>query len=464
MQSREEILLGTILNKPETYMHAMIVLPNDFKTNNHSEVWKEVQAAYERGTLSRRSIIEALRERKVLDTIGDGTIFGEEYLSTLADDQAGIKDNVNAVVDAGVKEQLKFLAGFLKNASMNGKPYAEIIDDTMQKLIEARRISDENAPREIGYYLPDYVDRTERLREGKEVPGWAPALDPVKGFFGVVDPKEFMIVAGSPGGGKSSYLRYEGLMSAMRGEVVLTFNGENDEAWFLSFAAANISGVDTNEIKNPSKMSNKSWTEFNRALEKVKSLKWIIAPMRSAQEMRFIAKQVMAQYGRLDLIQVDQVSNMADISYEGIEKATYDLRNIASDVLRPVMAAHQLKKADKTQPNRMIDQEDLLFGGQRAAKKILIIKPQKLTDAEAAMFPRNLDRDGRLIQERNRPGVVVKMDVVKNTSGSMGITGDIFWDRGTNRFQPLEERWRGTATTAVPARQAFTPKPKPVRF
>jgi replicative DNA helicase len=436
----EEIVLGTVLQEPASYLDAAFLKDTDWQRNNHNVVWRGITELYGNGGLTRRNVIEYLRDNNRLEVVGDGSHKGEAYLEFIsgAADPSSFPHAVKQVLESGMKIDLQLMSTWLHGASLNGKPAGEITDEAMQKLLDVRRTGVDR-PRPIGHYLPEYTRRIDDIRAGRKVSAWAPALEPIRKYVGHLDPKEFVIVAGQSGGGKSSYLRYEGLEAALNGMKVITFNGENDEMWYLSFAIAALSGIDTFLLKNPRQMSNAQFTKYQEAVEKIAGLPWMVMPMpRSVQEMKFLVMQEHVK-GKVSMIQVDQVQNLSAVTFEDIEQTTYDLRHMAMSVSIPVMAAHQLRRGNY---EKTPEETALLYAGERAAKNIWMVWPQDINNGQARLFPANVTPNGKLRDPHNRKTEVLRFHIAKQSAGPTGLTGDIAWHKHLNRFEPLERNWR----------------------
>ena len=328
-------------------------------------------------------------------------------------------------------------------------------------LVAARRIQLGEA-RFIGEMLPWFHEKMLRLRSGEKSTGWYSRIQPLNDLLGNVAKSDFIIVAGTGGGGKSSLLRYESLKTIQDGGTVLTFDGENDIDWYLEYALANLSGIPNTKISNPKTMTDEEWDKYAEAKESLQSLPWIILPMagKSIRDMTFIAKQLDAKYG-LDLVQIDQIQNLTETEFEKIETATYEIRNMAHSINIPVMAAHQLNRGVNSNKDRKPSLNSLLYAGDHAAKKVISLWPQTISPIDAERFPENRSAKGTLLPEENRGVFVIKLVVTKNSGGRTGQTTDIAWYRALNDFRPLEDNWRSTSN--ITQTKTFVPAPKPVK-
>lgn len=347
--------------------------------------------------------------------------------------------------------------------SKNGRAGTDIIEDYITKLDAVHR----NATKQltIGTLDPGYAERMASMRRGETSTNWLPTIPALAGKVGMVDRAEFIVVAGDTGGGKSSLLRAEAINTSLGGKTVLTFDGEGNTEWYKRFCIAYLStlndfpGVrlDTMKLKNPSKMTDEEWKRFEELNEVLQRIPWIIEPIASVKKMEMIARQTRRRHPDLTLVQVDQVQNLiASTDMDKIETVTYQLRSMAGHLQIPVMAAHQMRKKGKEEnPNsyRRPGMDDLLFAGAHAASMGILIWRQKMPEAMARMFEDNKFENGNLKSELDYGVYVIKLVIAKSSGGTTGVTDDIAWYRGTNRFDILEKDWNSANSVASAQRQ-----------
>ncbi|HMN10989.1 MAG TPA: DnaB-like helicase C-terminal domain-containing protein [Bellilinea sp.] len=441
----EKIVIGTVMMEPEAYLEASHLKVSDF-TPTLRPIWAAIQHLYEQGALSREILMASLD----LDTIGDENTRGLEFVQSLysfATMGDAYNHAVDKVMDEGVRQELITYIPHALALARSGRPSKEVIDEVADKLFSFRRLSASELTF-IGNYLPNFNEKMVRLRAGEKVKGWHPRVNAINEIVGGVADSDFIIVAGYGGGGKSSLLRYDAMQTALEGDYVLTFNGENDMEWYLRYGIAYLTTVedgprlDTERLKRPNKLSEEEWEQYMKCSEKLQSMPWIVKPL-DTRSMEFTARQAHRKYG-LSLIQVDQIQNMTMTDFEKLESATYQLRNLAISVGVPVQAAHQLRKKAKgfgkdaeAMNERMRykqpTMDDLLYAGEHAAKQIWTVAPTK--PMNPAAYPENLDDRGNLLPEDEWGALEMQVGVAKNSSGKTGRTPTLIWRRGYNRFE-----------------------------
>lgn len=76
-----------------------------------------------------------------------------------------------------------------------------------------------------------------------------------------------------------------------------------------------------------------------------------------------------------------------------------------------------------------------------------------MPEAMARMFEDNKFENGNLKSELDYGVYVIKLVIAKSSGGTTGVTDDIAWYRGTNRFDILEKDWNSANSVASAQRQ-----------
>ena len=447
----EKVLIGIAL-----WDQALIpndVQPMDFAPGQHREIWKEVMDLSSRSGLSPRSLIEALRSKEKLDSIGSATANGEAYIYELHElaDATIIEEVVRNVKEASAKTQLEEIGRSIVADARNGKAAGEITETYIKQLLSLHQSGSKDA-RPIGEGVKKHLKSIERIRKGELTLPWAPHTQAVKDLYGHADEADFIILVGQPGSGKSSYMRHEAIETANMGEPVLTITLENTQEEALGWAAAKHAKINHNKISNPSKLSNAEWTRYQEAMDWVEKLPWYIADVGFSNISNIIAlARRMAITKKPRLIQIDGMylvqEKSKDGQYEIISSVAQGLRSLAQELKIPIMASTQFSRK-VTQHKGVPELADLLYAGENPARSIWAIVKHEMSNKEAVLFPENKDNN-RLKPEDNYGAQVARIKVMKNTGGETGWTGYFVWRKAFNDFQSLEPNWSGTYKEAA---------------
>ena len=260
--------IGTALTDPERMEDAEDLLPQDFTRSNRL-VWAEISALHRRGALDYRGVVESLRTKGLLDDVGSDItdISGTEYLE-YCKSYAGIQmgEYVRNVVDGSIKRQLKETASLIALDANTEAEADDILDEAEKRIMGLRRTRKlQGIP--ISEIIDTFIPHMEGMRTGDIVPSIEPRLQAIKDIIGYYEQSDYIIVAGRPGEGKSSYLRFEAQRLAENGKNVLIFNLENDEIEYARCSVALRTGIDSSKLKMPRLLSRDELSRVRIAAE-----------------------------------------------------------------------------------------------------------------------------------------------------------------------------------------------------
>lgn len=471
----EKALIGTVLTDQKSFAEVLDIRPQDLEVQQHQEIWKHIMDLAPRGTLSHRSITEAMRVTGNLDSLGGEKTRGEEYLGeleTLAD-VTGLTEFARQVREASAKRRLERMGILLAQSARNGKTAQEIVEGHIQSVLEIKTAG-YRKPLLIGSNVEEAREHIHKVRTGELPDPLAPNIAAFKALIPGYNSVDFAIFAATPGSGKSSLFRSEGHDYAEAGKRVLMFTYENTVDECQTWTVAKITGINHTKILFPKLLSEKEAEIVDKAWDKLKDYQWLIEEMHGDPlvTLAATARRELLR-GPLDLIMIDGMYLMggnSDSKYQIISDNTQGLRSLAQEFHVPIIATTQFNRGvnHKNEP----DQDDLLYAGENPARIIVSIVARKITADDAAKFRENWV-DNRLQLGKNMNAIIVQGYVLKHTNGKIGNTDDIKWTKYNNRFETLVYDWdKKEKKQAVkeeakriaktyPTRRRFTPKPKP---
>jgi replicative DNA helicase len=284
--------------------------------------------------------------------IGNNDLRGEAYINYLVEqaDRASVNIFVHKVEEAAVRKTIEEFSGLLSvSARDTNQTLEDIIESAEKRVFDLRRRSTEDEGLDMSEILRVFMPRVEGMRAGTIEPAWVPPIGALKDLIDYVDRTELVILAGRPGEGKSSVLRYDALESAKRGQHVTTFNLENDDLEYAKFAVAAEANVDSAKLKNPRLLSNAEMDRVTEAVHSLASIPWKIITLSSpkAGQIVNLARKSVAE-NHTNLIQVDYlqlIRNSNENRVQDIAETTGVLRGLALKVKVPVISASQLSRA-----------------------------------------------------------------------------------------------------------------------
>jgi replicative DNA helicase len=313
----------------------------------------------------------------------------------------------------------------------------------------------------MGDILKVFLPRMDGFRDGSIQPAWVPHVQALRDIMDYVDDTDFIIEAARPGEGKSSHLRYEALQSCLKGNKVVTFNLENDELEYAKFALSAFTGIDSFKLKNPRLLSPADLETVQGAAVRLSELPWKIITLArpTAKDIDRIARKTFAQ-DPFDMMQVDYIqliSNGLENRVVDLSETSSILRGIAIRLHQPVIAASQFSRAiehrgDNADPvladlreSGSLEQDATVVWALRS----LWNNPPTLEQIANFRFPENFDMGGRALPVAR--SIPMRMFVLKNRNGPIGITDPIKWNKSTGVFQTLT---RDTGSEILRSRNA----------
>jgi len=459
----EKIVLGTAISDPNTMDEISQRLRSSDFTGTNREIYKVVLSLYQDEALSYRAVVEALREQNMLEFIGDANLSGEAYIRDLVEhaDSRGIKSYVKRIEERTARADLREVAALIAAmAADEGKNIQDVMDQAERKIFDLRRRAKSSEGVSMSELLDSYLPFLDGMRSGKIRPAWIPPIEALTDIIGYVHRTEFIIVAGRPGDGKSSLLRYQALQTAMGHDglppqKVLTFNLENDEWEYIKFALCTLTGINSAKLKEPvpANLSDEEYQRILDAAEVLRELPWKIVTLShppAVEVDRIVRKQVAEG---TELVQVDYLQLMSNglrNRVEDLAETTSTLRGTALQTCVPVVAACQLSRAiegrgELAEPRL----SDLRESGsiEQDATQVWFIRSMwhtpptgdEVTQPEFR-FPENFYGPGNLRVKDVIQAVPIKIYVKKNRNGPVGTTKPIKWNMATGQFSSFVSR------------------------
>ncbi len=445
----QNCVLGTVIQDPSSMEAAENLKPSDF-TGCNVKVWEAVLDLHKRGALGQRTLVEHMRRNETLEFVGtdDGDIRGEDYINYLTTfgESSNIKEFVHQVESSSIRKQLNGIASLIVAGSVNEREVDDILDNAEKQLYSLRRTSVDDG-QTMGDIIKILMPRMDGFRDGSIQPAWIPEILALRNIVDYVDATDFIVIGGRPGEGKSSLMRWEALKMAQTGKSVITYNLENDALEYAKFAISAMTGIDSHKLRNPRLLSNREMERARDAAQVLIALPWRIITMArpTVVEIERSARK-LAVTQKVDRIDVDYMQ----LIWNGIDNRVYDLsmttatlRGIATRLKVPVLAGSQLSRNIEVRNGQGQDREgstpmlaDLRDSGslEQDSTQVWVIRimwsnPPSQAQINGARYPENTEGIVR--------AVPVKVFVLKNRNGPIGVTEMIKWIKSTNTYLTL---------------------------
>ena len=439
-------LIGTVLADPQTMVEAEILIPSDFSGSNKI-VWAEMLALSQRNVLEARTLIETLRSHDELDgLLSDVGNSGEAVIAEYLQDRgSSITEYVSRVLDASVAKNLKRNAALIASEADGNNKTADELMDYAEKMILSLRRNRNMGETTLADLIGIFIPRLDAIRAGTFQPAWTPKITALRNVILFAERSDFIIIAARPAEGKSSLVRFEAMAHAQTGGKVAIFNLENDPIEYARNFIALDTGIDSAKLKDATKLHPEELIQVKESATRISRMpiRIFTTPGAPVSEIRRKGRQTIS-VDKTDMIIVDYLQLMNNGNENKVEDTTTSssgLRALALEMQVPVIANSQLSRAIET---RGVENSDPMLSDLRNSGSleqdgtiITFIRNvwKKPTDAEIRSFPENIDEHGGT---RNMlKAVPVRLHVLKNRNGPVGISDPIKWSKHTGNYQTL---------------------------
>lgn len=411
----EQAVLGSIMQSEEALTRILpIVKEEDFYKKAHREIFGAILKLRAKGeAVDLVTVHSMLAENKLLKEIG-----GSVYLASLVDGVftiANVEHYARKVQEMALRRRLIEGAGEVANlAYSKDTTISEIVQDAERKLfgilMEDQRSGFSN-PIQLAQAMWD-ADFGEGLNPG------IPALHKLTSGF---HKKDFIVVAGRPGTGKSAFLHNLILRWSYPNKMpVLLFSLEMSKEQVGLRAMSMVSGLDNFTLKRLKWEGDKRYDsavgelmKFNQLIDDNSDL--------HIEELRSRARKAKLESGVV-AIMVDYLGlvggDRRESRNEEVASISRGLKAMAKELNIPVIAAHQLSRNIEKRQSERPRLSDLRDSGSIEQDADMVI----------FLYPRQGDENG------------VNIFIAKQRNGPVGTIMNVIFDRKRMLFYELEKR------------------------
>lgn len=439
----EKAVIATALNDPQTMDEAGDLLPADF-TDERQDIWSEMMALHSNGALEPRALMEALKDRGV---IGEGFL-SETYIRDLMSHSgSAMEEYAHRVLSASNKRQLMQVAGMIiADAQDENIEDQEAFDNAERKLMALRRNRSSELGVPLGSILNVFNDRVDGLRSGRIVPAWVPEIEPLRWVIQYIDEEDFIVLGGRPGEGKSSIMRYMFIEGAMRGEPMLLFNLENGELEYAKFAISYHAQIDSERLKSPEHLTEEELDRVRSSSHALANAPLYVKTLGSpsVHEVERMSRHHIVKYGvkRIGVDYIQLIRNGKENKVADVSESSNVLRAIALNFKTPVLAISQLsRKIEHRGEGSAPVLADLRESGSLEQDATMVWVPRAVwptpTGTQLRRFADNVNSEGQLYE--GVKAAPIRIHVLKNRNGSIGVTRPVLWRRHVNDFNIIAD-------------------------
>jgi replicative DNA helicase len=414
----EEGVIGAVLINPESYYDvAEFLTAEDFYIHRHRWIWEAFNRLHE-----QRTPLDFLTVSEELDQMGQlAEVGGPAYLTSLTNN---VPSSLHAEAYGHLVEETAIRRRMIEAANQIAKvAYQE--DVTVETAIDQaeravfgvseRRLATDLQP--IRRVLSDYYDRVSELAgRDDETYGVPTGFRNLKKILGGMQPSDFLIIAGRPGQGKTSFLMSIAKNASMLYKKhIAIFSMEMSNEQLVQRLISQETGIDSQRLRL-GQLEDNEWPLFAEAVEALSQTRVFLddTPAITPTQMRAKCRRLHMEH-RIDLVIVDYLQLMRgdtrnDNRVQEVSYISRNLKVLARELNVPVLAAAQLSRAVEQRADKRPVLSDLRESGSLEQ------------DADIVMFIYREDKDNPDTVMKN----VAEIIVSKHRNGPTGSAKLVF--------------------------------------
>jgi replicative DNA helicase len=360
----ERCVLGALLLDCAASMTALqILVPRDFYSTRHLKIFEVIQALYDQlSAVDPFLVQEALTRKGIVEEVG-----GLEYLNELVE---SVPTVANAEYHARIVREKSILRNLIGTCTDLVQTSYESDEDAQAQLDRAEQrifeIGQSGSSRdfiEISEVIHEQFQKHEHQQESGLMTGFRDLDDMTNGLH----PSEYIIVAGRPSMGKTSFAMNIVQAAAKAAKTVAIFSLEVSKEQLGINLLCSFARVDALRYRKH-QISSEQWQDMVAAADQLSQLKIFVddTPGLSPLALKAKARRLHIRHP-LDLLVVDYLQLMETPNSESrqqeVSLISRSLKSLARELEVPVIAISQLSRGVESREQHKPRLSDLRESG-----------------------------------------------------------------------------------------------------
>ena len=367
----EQSVIGSAMTDSQSVAaSAEIVRPEDFYFEQNREIYSVIIELFNENTpIDIVTVSDRLNQGDRLDAVG-----GITYLATVA---SNVPTTENVVYYSKIIKEKAVLRRLIKSSrAISELAYGEgdsvdrILEQSEQLIFDVSSSKEQNDIVHIQEVLPlSYETMVENSLNKNKITGMPTGFDELNRRTGGFHGGEFIIIAGRPGMGKSSFAVNIAESAAIQSNVpVAIFNLEMSKSMIVNRILCSQALVDAGKIRTGD-FSGEDWQQLGAVLDKV-----ALAPIYIDDTASITVSEIRAKCRRLkqaknlgliviDYLQLMQSAHRTDSRQQEIADISRSLKVLSKELDVPVIALSQLARTCEARSDKRPMLSDLRESG-----------------------------------------------------------------------------------------------------
>ena len=402
----EYALIGSMIQNPDLIDDAGGKLDvGDFHHPACAELFEIVSAMRTKG---REIDVVTINEARSHLADGQSTIAVAGQLVLNTPSAANFSAYAKIVKQRSVARRVIAAAQIMSQRLIDGDPLDEVLSQGQQAWValEAEGLDSRRRYRFIKDILPEAIDGIDRRFNRTESLGFDTGLPSLDEFIPGICPGHVVVVAGTPGSGKTTLgLGFAERVALIKKSPALVFSLEMTDVELVNRSLASVGSVQLKRISEGHSMDDPDWPGLTAAVNKLQDAPLVICDDSSLtlRDIRQICRTVKREHGlafvALDYIGLVNGDNKSASRYEVVTEISKGLKRLAKELAVPIVVLAQLNRGPSNRTNKRPTKSDLRDSGQIEADADVVILVHRDGESDAGKAGVT-----ELIVDKNRHG------------------------------------------------------------